>query len=161
MLKRGVFGVQLRGIWCGTERFWWLKRSGPFVWIWCVELRVMWNWGGPDFRSEMRFFQKIWSISFYSRFFLNNFITLIFSTLKKRHFKYRKTAKCSTCMKSCLLQRCDSICSFLKIQKSGFFMANFFRQKWSLNFERWYFTVNRNVRKSVTLMPTRWVQIVR
>ena len=24
-----------------------LKRSGPSVWNWCVELRGVWNWGGP------------------------------------------------------------------------------------------------------------------
>ena len=37
--------VEMRGFWCGTEGrvelrgFWGLKRSGPFVWNWCVELR--------------------------------------------------------------------------------------------------------------------------
>ena len=45
VLNRDVFGVELKGFWCGTERcvelrgfwcgtegFWRLKRSGPFVW---------------------------------------------------------------------------------------------------------------------------------
>ena len=42
----GVFGVEPRGFWCGTEGclLWnWgileLKRIGPFVWNWCVELK--------------------------------------------------------------------------------------------------------------------------
>ena len=49
--NRGVLGVELRGVelrgfWCGIKEFsmWnWgvlgLKKSGPFVWNWCVELR--------------------------------------------------------------------------------------------------------------------------
>ena len=36
------------GFWCWTEGFWGLKRTGPFVWNWCVELRGVWNWGGPS-----------------------------------------------------------------------------------------------------------------
>ena len=60
VLNRGVFGVELRGFWDGTEGcvelrgFWcWtegfrgLKRSGPFVWNWCVELR------GTDCESKI------------------------------------------------------------------------------------------------------------
>ena len=30
--------AELSDFWCGTERFWGLKRSVPFVWIRCVEL---------------------------------------------------------------------------------------------------------------------------
>ena len=41
--------VELRGFWCETEGFWGLKRSGYSVWNWCVELRGVWNWGGPHF----------------------------------------------------------------------------------------------------------------
>ena len=38
--KCGTDGcVELRGFRCWTEGFWGLKRSGPFVWNWCVELR--------------------------------------------------------------------------------------------------------------------------
>ena len=29
MLNRGIFGVELRSFWCGSEGFWGLKRSGP------------------------------------------------------------------------------------------------------------------------------------
>ena len=45
VFNRGVFGVEVRGFWCGTEGcvkmrrfwcgtegFWRLKRIGPFVW---------------------------------------------------------------------------------------------------------------------------------
>ena len=39
--------VELRGFKCGTEGFRGLKRSGPLVWNWYVELRGVWNWGGP------------------------------------------------------------------------------------------------------------------
>ena len=52
VLNWGVFDVELRM--CRTEGFlvWdWeilgLKRSGPFVWNRCVELRGLCNWGGP------------------------------------------------------------------------------------------------------------------
>ena len=34
----GIFGVEPRGFWWGTEGFW-LKKSGPFVWNECVEMR--------------------------------------------------------------------------------------------------------------------------
>ena len=53
----GTEGAELKGwnwgvlVWswgvCGTEGFLGLKRSGPFVWNWCVELRGVWNWGDP------------------------------------------------------------------------------------------------------------------
>ena len=54
VLNWGIFGVELRGFWCGTERFWGLKRSCPFVWIFCVELRVVWNWGGPAVKRKLQ-----------------------------------------------------------------------------------------------------------
>ena len=53
----GVFSVELRDFWCRTEGcvevrgfwfgFWGLKRSGPFVWNRCVELRGCGTEGGP------------------------------------------------------------------------------------------------------------------
>ena len=67
----GVFGVELRevelrgfwcgteGFWCGTVGFWELKRSGPFVWNWCVELRRFWDWVGPYPRHS-----RFWSPGF-------------------------------------------------------------------------------------------------
>ena len=48
VLNREVFGVDLRGFWCGTQGFQGLKRSGSFVWNCCVEPRGVWNWGGPE-----------------------------------------------------------------------------------------------------------------
>ena len=52
------------GFWCGTEVFWGLKGSGPFVWNWYVELREVWNWGGPDWP---------WYLILYQLPFENNF----------------------------------------------------------------------------------------
>ena len=40
--------VELRGFWCGTEGFWGLKKSGPFVWNWCVDLRGCGSDGDPS-----------------------------------------------------------------------------------------------------------------
>ena len=48
MELRGV-GVELRGFWCGTERFWGLKRCGP-----CVEL---------DFLLERSQFALFWQVT--------------------------------------------------------------------------------------------------
>ena len=61
----GIFSVELRGFRCGTEgcvdlrrlkcwseRFLGLKRSGPFLWNRCVELRGLWKWGGPHLISN-------------------------------------------------------------------------------------------------------------
>ena len=49
----GVFGVEPRGFWCGTEGFPGLKRSGPFAWNWCVELRGCETEGDPFWNSEI------------------------------------------------------------------------------------------------------------
>ena len=38
VLDRGVFVAGVRGFWCGTEGFSGLKRSDPFVWNCCVKL---------------------------------------------------------------------------------------------------------------------------
>ena len=54
----------LRGVWnwgvCGTEGLRGLKRSGPFVWNWCIELR------GPQYMLGSVFYVswkgKIWKI---------------------------------------------------------------------------------------------------
>ena len=62
----GVFGVEPRGFWCGTERFlvwkwgiWGLKRSGPFVCNWCVEVR-----GGVELEGTHQKIFKLWFIEF-------------------------------------------------------------------------------------------------
>ena len=47
LLNRGVFGVELRSFWCGTEQFWcWTEGCVELRNFWCgTEGFLVWNWG--------------------------------------------------------------------------------------------------------------------
>ena len=94
--------VELRGFWCGTEGFLGLKRSDPFVWNWCVELRGVLNWEvpiSPDLWFKMFF---LYSLTQNSDFWPNFWI--FFSTFgigRRLDFKIQGKFVCSKIIFGC------------------------------------------------------------